>query len=297
MTNPVILVTGATGTVGSEVVKQLAEKQHTVRALVRDAAKAGQFGDAVEVVIGDLGQPKTLTDAFSGVETAFVLTPPVSNLAELESNAFAAARQAGVKRIVKLSNFGAGTFEGPPWQWHGASEARLRALGVDWTILRPTRFMTNTPYAWQPIQDRGEFVEAIGDGKVTLIDPRDIAAAAVTVLTTPGHDGQVYELTGEALTGNAIAQAIATAIGKPVTFVNASDEMAREALLASGFPPAAATMVIQTYATVRAGRWYPTSTLPSLLGRPARTYQEWLRDHADTLGAMTNRLHLAGTSS
>lgn len=297
MADPVILVTGATGTVGSEVVKQLAAGQQTVRALVRDAAKAAQFENAAEVVIGDLSQPETLVPAFAGVDTAFVLTPPVSNLADLEANAFAAARQAGVKRIVKLSNFGAGTFDGPPWQWHGASEARLRSLDVEWTILRPTRFMTNTPYAWQPIRDRGEFVEAIGDGKITLIDPRDIAAAAVHVLTTPGHDGQVYELTGEALSGDEIAQEIAAAIGKPVTFVNASDEVAREALLASGYPPGVAAMVIQTYATVRAGRWYATSTLSPLLGRPARTYREWLRDYADTVGAMTNRLHLAGSSS
>jgi uncharacterized protein YbjT (DUF2867 family) len=294
MTDRVILVTGATGTVGAEVVKQLASGRHTVRALVRDPAKAAMLGNAAEIVIGDLGQPETLTAAFSGVETAFVLTPPVSNLADLEANAFAAAKQAGVKRVVKLSNFGAGMFDGPQ-QWHGASEVNLRALDVDWTILRPTRFMTNTPYAWQSIRDRGELVEAIGDGKITLIDPRDIAAAAAHVLTTPGHKGQVYELTGDTVTGSEMAEAIAGAIGSPVQFVNASEEAARQALLESGYPATVAALVLQYYATARAGLWYETATLPALLGRPGRTYREWLSDHAETVGAMTHRLHLAGT--
>lgn len=278
MTRQPILIIGGTGTVGSEIVRQLVADGQRVRALVRDPGKAATFGDLVEVAIGDLAQPETLPPAFSDVETAFVLLPPVAALAELEGNAFVAAAQAGVKRIVKLSNFGAGTLAGPPWEWHGASEEQLRALDVPWTILRPTRFMSNTPYAWRSVQERGEVVEAIGEGKITVIDPRDIAAAAVRVLTTPGHEGQIYELTGEALTGDEMAAAIAAVTGKPVRFVNAPEEIARQALLAAGFPTTIADLVLRYYATAREGRWYATSTLATLLGRPGRTFREWLHD-------------------
>lgn len=284
MARPVILVVGATGTVGSEVVKLLVDGGQRVRMLVRDPAKAAKFGDAVEIVKGDLAKPETLTHAFAGADKAFVLCPPVPELEMLETNAFEAGKRAGVEQIVNLSNFGAGSFETTIWQWHGASEKRLRASGVAWTILRPTRFMSNTPYTWDSIKEQGTLFESTGDSKMTLIDPRDIAAVTVKVLTTPGHEGKIYELTAsEALSGAEIAQKIAAAIGKPVKFVDAPADIARKALLKSGFPELVADMVLQYFATVKEGRWYVTSTVADLLGRPARTFDEWLNDHVAEL--------------
>ena len=139
MTNPLILVTGATGTVGSEVVKQLVEAGQKVSALVRDPAKATKFRNAVEVVKGDLSKPETLVAAFAGVDKAFVVSVG-PDLAKLEANAFDAAKKASVNHIVKLSgrhldaDFMAGTALA---HWHNESERRLRALGTAWTILRP----------------------------------------------------------------------------------------------------------------------------------------------------------------
>jgi uncharacterized protein YbjT (DUF2867 family) len=284
MADPLILVTGATGTVGSEVVKQLVAGGHRVRALVRDPARAAMLGAGVEIVVGDLERPDTLGPAFAGVEKAFVLAPPTPQLVTLEGNAYEAARLAGVGHVVKLSAFGIGTFEMVPFNRHGASEAKLRDSGLAWTILRPTRFMSFTPFPWTWDRQHGTVLEATGDAQMTLIDPIDIAAVAVTVLTRPGHDGQVYELTSaEALTGAEIALILADALGRPVRFVDTPPATIRELILRSGTPGFIADAALNYFAAVRAGGWHVTSTVADLLGRPARTYAEWLHEHRASL--------------
>jgi uncharacterized protein YbjT (DUF2867 family) len=174
VSKPLILVTGATGTVGGDVVKALTEAGQTVRVLVRDVAKAASLGGAVVPVQADLLRPESLEAAFQGIEKAFIVAPPTPELPVMEANAFEVARRAHVRHIVYLSNFGAGTFGPPVWDWHGAGERRLRQLGPAWTILRPARFMTDTPFpfSWPGIQERGVLAEATGDGKVSMIDPR-----------------------------------------------------------------------------------------------------------------------------
>ncbi len=283
MKNPTILVVGSTGTVGREVVKQLVEVGQNVRALARDPNKAMKLGGPVDVAIGDLAKPETLGEAFAGADRLFVLAPPVPDMEQLEANAFATAERAGVKRIVYLSNFGAGTFDDDLWRAHGANERRLRALKMSWTILRPTRFMTNTPYGWASVHDKGQLIEPHGGRKVTLIDPRDIAAVAVKSLTTPGHEGKVYELIGEALSGAEMAQSLSASLGKPVRFVDATEDETRDDLTRSGLPSAIVEKVLYYFATLRAGHWYETSTVRELLGRPPRTYAAWLRENSAAL--------------
>jgi uncharacterized protein YbjT (DUF2867 family) len=273
-----ILVVGATGTVGSELVRQLAERGHKVRALVRDPVKAQGLGRAVEPAIADLARPETLPAAFAGIDRAFILAPPAPNLEELEVNAFAAAERAGVRHIVYLSNFGAGVFDDDLWRAHGANELRLRAMPASWTILRPVRFMSHAPYGWASVRDAGKLIEPQGGRKVTMIDPRDIAAAALLALTTSGHEGKVYELVGEALTGAEMARDLSSVLGKPITFVDASEEEARAELLRSGLPAPIADKILYYFGTLREGRWYETPTLRALLARAPRTYRAWLRE-------------------
>lgn len=209
MASPLILVVGSTGTVGAEVAKQLVEAGHNVRALTRDPDKAKKLGGVIHVAFGDLAKPETLSDAFSGAERVFVLAPPVPNLEEIEAHAFAAAKRADAKHIVYLSNFGAGEFKGGIWQWHGASEKRLRETGVPWTILRPARFMSETPFPWFWDKAQRTLSEPTGGGRITFVDVRDIAAVAVKALTTTGHEGKAYELTTtEAPTGAEVAEKI-----------------------------------------------------------------------------------------
>ena len=197
----------------------------------------------------------------------------------MEINAFIAAEQAGVEHIVYLSNFGAGRFDGELWTAHGANEWRLRTLKSTWTILRPTRFMSSLPFVWMSVLDNGRLLEPHGGRKVVMIDPHDIGAVAARALTTSGHEGKIYELAGQALTGFEIADQLSEALGRPVEFVDAGDDETRQDLVTSGLPAPIADSMLEYFATLRAGQWYETSTVADLLGRPPWSYQDWLRDH------------------
>jgi uncharacterized protein YbjT (DUF2867 family) len=285
MEEPLILVTGATGTLGSEVVKQLVAAQRRVRALVRSPAKAA-FGSSVEVVQGDLSRPETLGPAFTGVDKALVVANGV-DLARLKGNAFAAAKKAGVKHVVRISgrhldaDFLAGSVLA---RRHNQSESRLRGLGTRWTILRPAPFASNVPL-WLN-KEEGALFLPVGDGKDTLTDPRDVAAVAVHVLTTPGHDGALCEVTGPKFISYPDAlQRLAAAIGKPLKFVDVPKETARAGMLAAGVPSSQADAVLMLFDGIKAGKIYPpTTAIAELLGRPARSFDDWLADNAALLG-------------
>lgn len=281
-----ILITGATGTVGSELVKQLVEARQKVRVLVRDEAKARKFGDKVEVVKGDLSKPETLGAAFAGADKAFVLCAPGPDMVKLEGNAYDAAKNAGAKHIVNLSaiNIDADFMaQAPGAVWHAESERRLRALDTPWTILRPGPFASNALRIWG-IGERGGLFLPTGNGKDTHIDPRDIAAVAVKVLTTPGHEGKLYELTGPELLSYAeVVQKISATTGKPFKFVDMPEAVWCQEMLDIGFPPPVVDTLLYHFGGVKAGRSYVTSTVAELLGRPARTFDEWAKDHATAL--------------
>lgn len=277
-----IIVTAANGKIGSRTVKQLAAAHHQVRALVRDPAKASDLAAVADVVTADLADPGTLSAAFAGAERVFVIAPLAPQLETLEANVFRAAAEAGAEHVVKLSNLAAGTLPTAPFSWHEASENALRDLGIPWTILRPTRFMTDMPFSWDFVTQNSTILESTGDGAISLIDPHDVAAVAATVLTTPGHEGKIYELTcAEALTGAQIAQKIAAAIGRPVTFDDPSPEVFRETMLGAGTPQPLVDMLEQYMAFIRqGGGTRVTTTVADLLGRPPRSYDEWLADNA-----------------
>lgn len=283
MTNTLILVTGATGTVGSEVVKQLVEGGHKVRVLVRDPAKAAQFDNVVEVVNGDFSKPETLVAAFTGADKAFVLSPSLGpEFPDLEGNAFIAAKKAGVKHIVKLSGFDVEMdfmADTPFVEWHSESEKRLRALGVAWTILRPHFFDSNLIEFG--IIPRGGLFLPTGNGKEAPIDPHDIAAVAVKVLTMPGHEGKIYELTGpELLCFADVVRKIADITGEPLKYVDVPEAAWHQEMLNTGAPPPVVESLLAYFAGgVKAGRIHMTSTVPELLGRPARTIEQWAKDH------------------
>jgi (4-alkanoyl-5-oxo-2,5-dihydrofuran-3-yl)methyl phosphate reductase len=277
-----ILVTGATGTIGSEVVKQLIEAGEKVRVLVRDPAKAAKFGGRVEVAQGDLEKPETLGPAFAGVDKAFVLAMG-TDLAKLEGNAFEAAKKAGVKHVVKLSAMGADIEPGITLgRWHRESEEKLKATGVAWTILRPGNFASNALGWVGSIKGQGAAFQPTGEGKVAPIDPRDIAAVAVKVLTSPGHEGQAYTITGpEALSGAEQVAAISAAIGKPLRFIDVPEAAAREGMLKAGMPEGYVGPVLELMALIKAGyAGTVTPTVEQLLGRKPRSFSEWARDNA-----------------
>lgn len=283
MPDPIILITGATGTVGGHLVRQLAAKGARLRALLRDPAKAAGMEPFAEVAIADLLKPETLAPAFSGVDAVFVAAPPMPELETIEANAFAAAKQAGVQKIVYLSNFGAGKLSGELWQAHGRNEEQLRQMDVAWTILRPARFMTNTPFSWTTIRDTGILAENTGTGAITVIDPADIAAVAAQALSQDGHTGQTYELTSDdALTARSLAQIIGRALGRRVSLAAGSAE-AKRALTKAGFPPPVVDTILLYMEAVAQGQWYRTQTVEQVLGRKPKGFSQWLAENPPKL--------------
>ena len=280
-----ILVTGATGTIGSEVVKQLIEGGHRVRALVRDPAKAAGLGDSVEIVVADLSKPETLPPAFAGVDTAFVASNGL-DIAALEANAYDAASKAGVKRVVKLSgrHLDADFMQGTPLASNqNTSEERLRQLDVAWTIIRPGFFASN----FLLFIDRAQGVVAlpVGDGEDTPTDPRDIAAVAALALTNPGHEGKIYDITGPAFVSYAeMVRKIAAATGLPIRLVDVPSAVVRDGMVAAGVPLTQADGLMRYFEGAKDGKIYPpTLTMAELLGRAPRSFDDWVRDHVSAL--------------
>lgn len=284
MGKPLFLVTGATGTIGSATVRALASAGHRVRALVRDPAKA-KFDPGVDIVVGDLARPETVDTAFTGVQAVLVVVNGL-DLATLEANAFMAAKQAGVGHIVKISgrHLDADFIVGSVLAgWHKESESRLRALGVRWTILRPSTLSSNL-LLWLNREQRA-IALPVGDGSDTFLDPRDVADVAAAILVSGGHDGALYELTGPAsLRYRDAVEKIGAATGQPVFFVDLPEDVLRQGLIGAGIPPSQADALLLLFAAIKAGKTYPpTNAVAELLGRPARTFGDWLRGNVDAL--------------
>jgi uncharacterized protein YbjT (DUF2867 family) len=188
-----------------------------------------------------------------------------------------------VKHIVKLSgrHINADFFSPTAVaKAHIESEQHLQSLGIPWTILRPGSFASNFLLFFN--RESRAIALSVGEGRDSFIDPRDIAACAVKLLTTGGHDGRIYEITGsEHLSYAAWAEKLSAAAGMTVTFHNIPDETLRQGLLSMGVPSPIADSFLIFFAAVRDGKIYPpTSTVADLLGRPPRSFDAWARDHA-----------------
>jgi uncharacterized protein YbjT (DUF2867 family) len=279
-----ILVTGATGIAGSQVVRALLEQRQDVRAFVRDPDKARHlFGDAVDLAPGDFAEPRSLRAALDGVGDLFLSGADDPRRVEWETAAIDAAAGAGVRRIVKLSSIVAQP--GAPvafWDWHGQIEQHLRHSGVPAAILRSNFFMSNLLAAAAPVALEGKLFAPAGQARIAMIDPRDVGAAAAAVLTTAGHDGETYVLTGpEAVTYSQVAGALSDATGREVEFVDLPDEAATRGLIQAGLPGFAAEQVVAIFAQARLGvAAQVTATVETLTGRPPRDVASFARDSA-----------------
>jgi uncharacterized protein YbjT (DUF2867 family) len=273
-----ILVVGATGTIGSILVKQLTAAGIKPRALVRSREKATAVASHAIPVMGDLSVPESLSTAFDGAERVFILAPPTPEQEALERNALDAAVAAGAKRIVFLSNYGAAVGDDDRhFHVHGLHERLLASLGVDWTVLRPTRFMNYTPFVWSSVLTQGLLIEAPGEGKMTVIDPDDIAAVAVKALTEDGHEGKAYELTsGDSFSTAELAKTLRRALGRDIRLFEGGLDALRAALIASGAPGEFAPLMADYFTKVAKGFYKTTDTVGRLLDRPPRSYSDWL---------------------
>ncbi|MFI5612399.1 NAD(P)H-binding protein [Amycolatopsis sp. NPDC051903] len=276
-----LLITGATGNIGRALVSELSTRGAKVRALSRDAARVAALPGQVERAVGDLAEPSTLPPVFDGVERVFLLTPGLGT--DNVANAVAAARAAGVRQVVLLSS---NNVLGDPMplmgRWHHEREELVRASGVPWTILRPGGFMSNA-LEWRESVRAGVVLDPVGPGRFAPIDTADIAAVAAVILTSGGHEGAAYELTGaELMTVADQVGILAAALGRELVVRAAqSPEEVVRSRFAHGAPPVLAAALVEGFERMRAdvvGR--RTETVERLLGRAPRTFADWCARHA-----------------
>ncbi|MHA6758165.1 NAD(P)H-binding protein [Streptacidiphilus sp. PAMC 29251] len=278
-----LLVTGATGNIGRELVRELDARGAKVRLLVRDRARAAALPEPAERAVGDLDDPATLTSAFAGVDTLFLLTPGIGTAHT--AHAVAAARAAGVRHLVHLSSI---NVIGDPMpamgRWHHEREEIVRGCGIPATILRPGGFMTNA-LEWAPtIREQGYVLDPTGPGRHAPIDPADIAAVAALALTEDGHQGREYVLTGDqSLTVSEQVRIIAAAIGRDIEVRQAvTPAQALQSRFPDGAPPALAAAITEAFTLMRADTaGFQTDTVERLLGRRPRTFADWCARNTD----------------
>ncbi|KUO19110.1 NAD(P)H-binding protein [Streptomyces dysideae] len=280
-----ILLTGATGTVGRLVARRLREAAVPVpvRLLTRDPRRAADLtGPQLEVVGGDFGDPASLRRALAGVRSALLVTSDPLTPAH-DEHFVAAARAAGVRHVVKLSALAVTDPDATDLltAWQRRNEQLLCASGLLWTLLRPRAFMSNTLGWARSVREEGVVRARDGTSVSATVDPRDVADVAVrALLDADGHAGRAYPLTGpEAVSAVRQTEVLGELLQRPLGFEELSETEARLRLLAR-YPAALADALVESAARGRAGakgRVDPTAA--ELLGRPAGGYREWARDH------------------
>jgi len=266
-----IVVTGATGIAGSQVVGALVEQGREVRAFVRDAERARDvLGDAPELAVGEFEDAASLRAALDGAEALFLSCADDPRRVEWETAAIDAASAAGVRRIVKLSSLVAEPGAAVAfWEWHWQVEEHLRRSGVPAVILRSSFYLSNLLAAAQTVAEQGVLAAPAGAARIAMIDPRDVGACAAAVLTTAGHDGRTYVITGpEAITYARVADELSAATGRRVEYVDVPEPAAVHAMLGAGMPAFVALQIAAIFAEARAGNAEAvTATVASLTGR------------------------------
>jgi uncharacterized protein YbjT (DUF2867 family) len=267
-----ILVTGATGHVGRELVAELLLRGNAVRALTR-RPEAREFDPRVEIVKGDFADPGSLVErVFSmSAQPIFAAPAPTHDIALAE-----ACRHARVRRIVKLSALGGGGTDAnsPIVRWVRAAEATVIESGAEWTLLRPGRFMSNT-LAWAAMIRRGEVSIPMAHRRTASIDPADVARVAAVALTAEGHAGKAYDLSGpEALTPAEELQIIAGVLGRPLRLRALDEDAARAGMLRYGMP----AFVVDAILAESNGEHGSEvlSTVRELTGHPPRRFADWV---------------------
>lgn len=284
MKDNTLLITGATGSNGAEILKLLASRAIPARAMVRSRAKAGAISDlpGIEIVEGDFEDPASLERVLAGVERAFLVTNS-SERAEAQQLAFVeAARQSGVKHLVNLSQFAAAANSPVRFlRYHAVVEAAVRKSGMAFTFLRPNLFMQALFAFRDTIVSQGRIFASAGDARVSVVDVRDIAASAVAALTEPGHEGKTYTLTGpEALTHAEMAGELSRALGKEIEFVDIPPEAMRDAMLQMQVPVWQADGIVEDYAHYRRGEASAVEKdVEEATGKPPRSFAAFARDY------------------
>jgi uncharacterized protein YbjT (DUF2867 family) len=274
-----ILITGATGNIGKELIPLLLEVGQPVRVFVRDERKVAYLDTCVERVAGDLNKAETLLPAVKDVERIFLVTYETQQ----DINVIEAAKRAGVRHIVKLSTLEATEHKIQVGKWHYEREELIRASGLDWTFLRPGMFMSNSIEWWaESIKGQNSvFFPGGKKGKVAPVHPRDVARVAAVALTEQGHSKQAYALTGsELFTIGEMVQVISKVVGKPIQYVDIPPIAAKLFMLKTGMDKTLVNALMEMLRSLRRNEGaVVTDTVQRVTGHPPRTFEAWCREH------------------
>ena len=279
-----ILVTGATGNVGSRVVEELRGRGVPVRAFVRDPGKAAaMLGEDVELALGDFDDEGSIRAALDGVDGVFLACSNQPRQVEYETRVIDAAEEMGARRIVKLSALGSEV--GSPvafWDWHARIENHLRASGVPFVVLRPTFSMANLLASAEAVQYTGKLFVPAGDAGISMVHPQDVAAVASIALVEGGYDGNTYTLTGpEAITFGQVAGYLWEAVGREIEYLNVPDEAALQSMIDQGLPEFVAAQIVTVFGILRGGaQERTTDSVRTLTGGDPYGFAAFARDYA-----------------
>ena len=278
-----ILVTGASGTAGKAVLKEVARSGEKHRAMYRSKVEAAKAPAGTEAVVADFADQSSLATALRGVESVYLVCSPIPELVQLESNAIEALARAGVRRVVLNSALGAGDYTKSFPSWHRKVEDKLKATNLQYCILRPNSFLQNVVTYYAPsVRAQGAFYGAMGNARTSYLDIRDIAVVAAKALRGGEHDGKTYELNGpEALTCTEVAEKISRHARVPVSYVDLPPAALRKGMIDQGMPEWQATALLELQEYYADGKGQTVDgVLTGLLGRAPITADQFLEEFA-----------------
>ncbi len=276
-----VLVTGATGNIGSQLAGRLAgQSDLSVRAFVRDADKAAALKDAgVELSVGTFEDGGSISSAVDGIDTLVLITAPNPNAAEQAGAVLSAAKQAGVRKVVRISALNADP-NGPTdnTRQHGRTDAAIQESGLDYVILRPHFFMQNLFMAAPTIGGEGNIYMGMGEGKLGLIDVRDIVDATEAAVVSEDFNNQVLTPTGpDSIDFNQIAASVGRGVGKDVNYVAVPPEAVEASIIEMGMGEWFGE-VFKHYSEAYSNNWgdFTTGDVEKLTGHPARSIDQFV---------------------
>jgi uncharacterized protein YbjT (DUF2867 family) len=280
--NELILVIGGRSKIGAALIEELLARGERVRVLRR----ATERDSAVETVTGDLADEGSLVAAMTGADKVFLLSSPHPDVVGWHRNAIDAARRRDVQLLVRSSILGADRESQAEFiSAHSAADRYLAESGLPHVIIRPNLFLQNIPESTIPVIDpSGNFYVNAGEARISMVDTRDVAAAAAVALTEPGHTGAHYDITGpEALSHADVAAKLSAALGRQITYVDVPDDAVRQALVRAGLSEWFAGALVGLYQDYqRSGTTgyaaQVADTVHRLTGRPARTLDNLLAE-------------------
>ncbi len=276
-----LLITGATGNTGSEIVKQLAAQGTPCGALVRDKKKMDVIS-GIDWVEGDYTDTDSLIAAFKKTEGIYVAMPAHPDNELWMNNILEAAKKTSVSHIVKLSGMGANLNAGSEIvRVHAKTDDLIKESGIKYTLLQPNPFYQNTFSSIQTIKENDAIYMSLGDSKLSFIDIRDIAAVAVESLTNPEHDNRIYKLSGpEALSYYDFAKILSHSIGKEITYHPISDEAMKSGMLEAGIPEWGADKLSELFSWVaKGGHESIMHDVEAVLGRKPYSFERFVSDY------------------